>query len=863
MHKSIDVLLRSCYPISALGEENMTPLKVDAKKLKTGGASMLKLKKTLAVLLAVAMLSTVALSAVITTSAKDFSDVAPDNAYAAQIDMLSDIGVIVGTTDTEFSPNENVTREQMALLLYRLMTGKDNSGRVNTSPFRDLYEPTYNGAISWAYACGYILGTSETTFDPKGGITHQDAIAMITRALGQTNDKTDAGYPWSFIDIGNRLGLSDGLENIPYEQTLTRAQTAAILYNAITADYIVTKTVSGSTVPIVTTILRYVYGYESGTAVITATNNFALPGTTTVVRNGYAEIDIINDNGDIDAAYVKVSDLGISGDVNEYLGESFRVFYNVNERTGIASVLGAANESLSKDVNSFTVGSGNAYIQIGGVKYNVVDEYSSSTATNANELLVFVYDEDAVLSQAENNEALAALRGFFTMKMIYDNGSEIASRAILMPLTHAELDITSAGEINIAGSSKESELTGGLINRDGAKDGDRVLYYYNSAAKRLVIEEKLEKIANVKVTRISASSAVIGGKTYTLGVAGTDFGAESVAAKLTVGESYDIIVRGNAVIDATAASGEESYASTYLIAMSTATPVVHNDRVCYFLKANIGGESVNVYVTNSTVTNGDVYRYEADKDGILTLTAADNEKFAQSGELKTVIESASSATIAKNGNVYYTLTNGETVNKFITDENTVIVVKTASGIVYKTGAYASTFTVNDGAKIVAVMKDSTGSVETLKYLYISNGSLGSALDASAFVQILEKTAAEQVNGVTMTVYTVYNFASGKIESLYSASSALNVGTSYLLDESGHITETEKALESGEVTGYAGNTVTIGENTYTLASGAIISEIELNADGEFGAKTLTLAELYGKNVSFVADGTAISRIIVNN
>ena len=822
---------------------------------------MLKLKKTLAVFLAVLMVSAGALSAVIIPSAKDFSDVAPDNAFAAQIDMLSDIGVIKGTNDTEFSPTENVTREQMALLLYRLMTGKDNSGRVNTSPFVDLYEPAYNGAISWAYANGFILGTSASRFEPTGGIILQDAIAMITRALGQTNDKTNAGYPWSYIDIGNRLGLTEGLENVSYEQTLTRAQTAALLHNAITADYIITKTVSGTTVPVVTTVLRYVYGYESGTAFITATNNFALPGTTTVVRNGYAEIDIINDEGSIDAAYVKVSDLGIAGDVNEHLGDSFRVFYSINSRTGIASILGAASESFEKDVNSFTVGSGNSFVQIDGVKYNVVNEYSDSTATNANELLVFVFDEDETLAQVESNAALAELGGFFNLRIIYDGGFEIASRAILTPLTHAELDIT-AGAINIAGSLKESELTGGLINRDGAKDGDRVLYYFNNNAKRLVIEEKLEKIANVKVTRLSAKTAVIGGKTYSLGVNGTDFTAESVAAKLNVGESYNIILRGNAVIDATVANGENSYASTYLIAMSTATPVVHKDRVCYFMTANIGGKNVNVYVTNSSVVNGDVYRYEADEDGILTLTAADNDKFAQSGELKTIINSAASATIAKNGNVYYTLTNGETVNKFITDADTVIVVKTASGIAYKTGAYGSTFTVNDGAKIVAVMKDSAGSVETLKYLYISDGSLGSALDMTAFVQILEKTATEQVGGKSMTVYTVYNFAGGKIETLYSESASLSVGTSYLLSEDGHITESEKSLPSGEVTGYAGNTITIGDATYTLAQGVIISEIEVSASGEFGVKSLTAAEIFGKNVSFVSEGNTISRIIVN-
>ena len=824
---------------------------------------MLKLKKTLSMLMAVIMICAGAFSAVITTGAKEFSDVAPDNAFEAQIDMLSDIGVIVGTTDTEFSPNENVTREQMALLLYRLMTGKDNSGRVNTSPFRDLYDPTYNGAISWAYACGYILGTGENTFDPKGGITHQDAIAMITRALGQTNEKTDAGYPWSFIDIGNRLGLSEGLHHVPFERTLTRAETAAILYNAITAEYITTKTVSGTIVPMATTILRYVYGYESGTAFITATNNFALPGTTTVIRNGYAEVSILGDDGKLEGAYVKTSDLGISGDVNNHLGDSFRVFYNLNERTGIASIIGAADESFGKNVNAFTVGNGNAYVLINGVKYNVVETYSSSSATNANELLVFAFDEDETLAAVTTNEALAQMGGFFTMKLIFDGNSEIASRAILMPLTLAELDITNAGEINIAGGNKDSQLTGGFINRDNAKDGDKVLYYFNSNVKRLVIEEKLTKETNVKVTRITATNAVIGGKTYTLGIPGTEFTAESVAAKLTIGESFDIVTRENAVIDATPATGETTYASTYLVAMSGVTPVVHKDRVCYFMTANIGGKNVNVYVTNSDVTVGDVYRYESDNDGILTLIGADNDKFAQNGEIKTVIGNASSATIEKNGNVYYTLTSGNITNKFITDNDTVIVVKTPSGIIYKTGAYASTFTVNDNSKIVAIMKDSAGNVETLKYLYISDGSLGSALDSSSFVQILENSATEQVNGVTLSLYTVYNFAKGKIEQLHSASSSLSVGNIYMLNEAGQITTSEKVLNSGEVTGYAGNTITIGENTYNLASNAIISEIELNSSNEFTVKTLTLSELFGKNVSFVNDGNTISRIIVNN
>ena len=159
--------------------------------------------------------------------AKDFSDVDNMSFAKTEIDMLSDIGVIKGTGESEFSPDAPVTREQMAAFLFRLMLNKDDAGRVNTTKFNDLYEPYYNGVISWAYASGYILGTSATTFEPTEGITLQDAMAMLVRALGQEKENMNSGYPWSYINAGIKLGLDRGLEDIPYDQTLTRAETAA------------------------------------------------------------------------------------------------------------------------------------------------------------------------------------------------------------------------------------------------------------------------------------------------------------------------------------------------------------------------------------------------------------------------------------------------------------------------------------------------------------------------------------------------------------------------------------------------------------------------------------------------------------
>ena len=146
----------------------------------------MELKKSLSVSLAALLIAGNMAAGI---SAVDYNDVKPENSFSEQIGILSDIGVIKGTGANEFSPDDKVTREQMALLLFRLMIGKDTAGTLNTTSFNDLYDETYSGAISWANASGYIIGTSASTFEPTGGITLQDAMTMLVRALGHSNTR--------------------------------------------------------------------------------------------------------------------------------------------------------------------------------------------------------------------------------------------------------------------------------------------------------------------------------------------------------------------------------------------------------------------------------------------------------------------------------------------------------------------------------------------------------------------------------------------------------------------------------------------------------------------------------------------------
>ena len=143
---------------------------------------MRNFKRFLTLVLAALMLvSTFAVS----TSAA-FTDVAADNkALTRAVNLLSYLNVTKGTTETTFSPDTLVTREQMAAFIYRLMkAGKSVEGGNNTSKFADLEDPTFFYMVSWAASQKIINGVSETKFNPKGNITLQDAYTMIVRALG-------------------------------------------------------------------------------------------------------------------------------------------------------------------------------------------------------------------------------------------------------------------------------------------------------------------------------------------------------------------------------------------------------------------------------------------------------------------------------------------------------------------------------------------------------------------------------------------------------------------------------------------------------------------------------------------------------
>ncbi len=827
-------------------------------------------------ILSAVLASLIVCAAIPAVAARNFNDVTVENPARDEIDILSDIGVIVGTSENEFSPEQNVTREQMALLLFRLMLNKQSGGRVNTSPFKDLYDDTYHGAISWANASGYILGTSESTFKPLDGITLQDAMTMLVRALGQSNASMNNGYPWTYIDAGIKLGLDRGLEHLAYTETLTRGETAIILYNALTAEYLVQKNlVGGNAVYEKTTIIEYVFGYQMDEATLVATNDYSLGGSS-VIKDGYVTLRYKDESGAARTMTVKFSELGLVGEPNDYLGHTFKVIYTVNNANKLINVLSAIEVSEMETHTHAEINTEKGFVNIGGTNYTVVESFSDALATNANELVVYAYENDKTLTQLSTLEALNARLGLYAIDLIYYGESAVASVAILRNFSFGKLEVNAEGKINLAGNLTAADLVGGYSNEPKAEAGDYVLYYFNSQTKELHIAEVLDILYGT-VTRITSASAKVAGVSYTLGNEKAGIPASDIASQLTIGANAQIVVHDGAIL---AVIGETVVTdhSEYLIAMSSSLPVFTNGVFRYVVTVNIDGVNKNIYTANADITAGEVYRYTVNGD-VYTLIAPEVSegvivsginKFVQNGfgtnEIAVIVGSADGTTIEKGAHTYYTFSAGNASHlasvggaaqmKFVTNADTKIIVVDNGRIQVKEGAYQSAFNVNNGAKVVAVFANEVGSVETLRYLYISDGSLGNYDSAAQPVRLLSVAGVVYENNLTYIEYNVFNYATGTIESRLTTVVGLTLGEVYLIGSDGTIVDAAGAIPSGEVSGYTASTVTIGENTYQIGGEMKIVTVE---DGAVINKTI--ADAYGKNVEYVLNGNVVTLIVI--
>lgn len=121
------------------------------------------------------------------TSAASFTDVASGAYYANAVAWANANGIVSGYGSGKFGPNDKVTREQLATILYRYAQYKKYDVSVGEDTNILSYDDAQSissyaiPAIQWACGAGVVTGKSGSKLDPKGNATRAEVAAMLMR----------------------------------------------------------------------------------------------------------------------------------------------------------------------------------------------------------------------------------------------------------------------------------------------------------------------------------------------------------------------------------------------------------------------------------------------------------------------------------------------------------------------------------------------------------------------------------------------------------------------------------------------------------------------------------------------------------
>lgn len=175
-------------------------------------------------------------------SAEDFDDVPTSAWYYSAVDYTLANGIFSGTGATKFSPDVPLTRAMLAQILY----GLGGNGAVQTAPFLDVSPSAwYYNAVTWAATNSLMSGVGNNQFNPDGQLTREQMALILYQytALDHTPSKDRADLsrfsdqaaisPWASdamgwaVNEGLLAGRPSGLLD-PYGP-VTRAEFAAVI----------------------------------------------------------------------------------------------------------------------------------------------------------------------------------------------------------------------------------------------------------------------------------------------------------------------------------------------------------------------------------------------------------------------------------------------------------------------------------------------------------------------------------------------------------------------------------------------------------------------------------------------------------
>ena len=171
-----------------------------------------------------------------------FEDVDPNAWFYQAVGKIADADVMNGVSDKEFAPNAQMTRAQLAQILYTRAGKPAVDAKDMQTKFADVKDGDwFHDAVYWARANGVASGYADGRFGVNDPITREQMVAMLYQAAGKPAvdakgmdfaDKADiSGYAVNAMEWAVQQGILSGTPDhkVMPQGLTTRAQAAQML----------------------------------------------------------------------------------------------------------------------------------------------------------------------------------------------------------------------------------------------------------------------------------------------------------------------------------------------------------------------------------------------------------------------------------------------------------------------------------------------------------------------------------------------------------------------------------------------------------------------------------------------------------
>ena len=819
---------------------------------------MRNLKRALSLGLTATMISGLM---VMGSSAASYADVTSEQNQEA-IEVLKEVGIMVGDDKGNFNPEAKVTRNEMAVVMSNLMAYNVASYK-DTSPFTDVPEWA-EPYVAACYTNGITRGYDAKTYGGSDTVTTGQAALMLLKALGYFQYSADFGSDWlvETTKNGSTAGLFDGVAT-GAKEALTRNDVAQMVLNALEADLVKAEK-NGSDVHVGDVVIsggKATYDARTGTdSKYAKIDSTKVDGKYTIqLGEDLYDGDLVKaDGADDDFGRPSVKWTYENKEIGTYADDADAVYTATVEKQDLYDLVGS---DVYNDLKN------------GDADFTVVVDGVAQKDVKLSDYIVKNNDDDAGTKDANGN--LDIKKGATTEVFIDDDSNDVVITVINSYVAQVdgdydkndeelELDILDEAFVDVKDTTLSSDDFDYL---DSYSDEDYVLITVaNKEIKTIDLAETVEG----KVTAYTEKKNVtVDGTKYEYSKNYTDAVKEDSNLSYDLNDAYTLVLDANGyVIYTDGTAGHNDY--VYVAKMDYAGGA----------KKSLEGDAYFIDGTNKVITidndddfdardYGNWYSYNEKSNGKYELEAIPTNKDTDTfyGSVST---SVNEGVVTENGKstVYVNDTNDTgsgKIDKVKANNDTIFVVNDDDDVTAYTGIKnvpdITAKNSKNGAVTVAVVMDN----DYADVVYIYSADMSISGDSGDRVYLLEEGPNASVDKDDNKYYEYDAIVNGEITTVKATDKNLKIGlyqnVSY--DENGYMDDQDlvkgtsdddfKAYEEITEISYKAGVLSLNKNDVVLADSY---KIFVNDDGD--GKTTTPSSL-AKN--FGVDGTYSESVFV--